>query len=194
MGVIEQAISLLESEIAKYQKAVLALKDIDIPIIEQPKPVDIVTPNEQVKKIELKQRATFTKDDTVKYDLTTEAKCFEFLEKQRWPNGIVCPHCGTGKHPYNIKTRSRIFSMPSYRCSERYCDLPFTVRTGSIFDSSKVPIKKWLMLFSLVANNQSNNSMEVARRIETTQKTAWYMTDKIKDMIRRSAPQLLSTP
>ena len=67
-----------------------------------------------------------------------EKTCYEFLEQQRWNGVPVCPHCGSTKTPYKVKPRGKFTDIPSYRCSERQCDLPFTVRTGSIFEGSKV--------------------------------------------------------
>lgn len=50
-----------------------------------------------------------------------EKTCYEFFEKLRWNDAQVCPHCGSLKTPYKVKSRNKLADIPSYRCSERAC-------------------------------------------------------------------------
>ncbi len=122
-----------------------------------------------------------------------EKACYEFLESLRWPNGKACPHCGSVKDPYKVKPRGRFKDIPSYRCSEKGCDLPFTVRTGSIFQGSKVELKKWLQAaYELSVSKKGISSVELGERIGTSQKTAWLINHKLRAMLKDTAPELLT--
>jgi transposase-like protein len=88
-----------------------------------------------------------------------EKTCYEFLETQRWSGIPVCPHCATAKKPYTVKARGKFTDIPSYRCSERACGLPFTVRTGSIFEGSKVELPNG---FKLLMKYQSLRKVSAA--------------------------------
>ncbi|GAA4462971.1 IS1595 family transposase [Nemorincola caseinilytica] len=121
-----------------------------------------------------------------------ERTCYEFMEQQRWGNVAVCPHCGTAKAPYKVKPRGMFKDIPSYRCSERTCDLPFTVRTGSIFEGSKVELRKWLQAcYEIMTSKKGISSHELAIRIGVSQKTGWLMNHKIRTLLQETAPQLL---
>lgn len=121
-----------------------------------------------------------------------EKTCYEFLEKGRWANGIVCPHCGSAKKPYNVKPRGKFKDIPSYRCSNKECDLPFTVRTNSIFEGAKVELRKWFhAAYEITTSKKGISSMELATRIGVSQKTAWLMNHKIRTMLGENAPELL---
>jgi ISXO2-like transposase domain len=102
------------------------------------------------------------------------------------------PHCGSLKTPYKVKARGKFTNIPSYRCSERPCDLPFTVRTKSIYEGSKIPFRTWLLAFyELGTRKKSISSVELATRIGTTQKTAWLINHKIRAMLKDINPELL---
>lgn len=121
-----------------------------------------------------------------------EAACYRFLENQRWPDGPVCPHCGTAKAPYKVKPRCMFKDIPSYRCSERSCSLQFTVRTGSIFEGSKIELRKWFQAaYEITTSKKGISSMELAVRIGVSQKTGWLINHKIRTMFQDTAPELL---
>ena len=122
-----------------------------------------------------------------------ERTCYEFMEQQRWVDGKpVCPHCGTAKQPYKVKPRGKFKDIPSYRCSERACDLPFTVRTGSIFEGSKVELRKWFQAgYEITTSKKGISSVELATRIGVSQKTGWLLNHKIRSMFQDTAPELL---
>ena len=122
-----------------------------------------------------------------------EKTCYTFFEAQVWgEGGPVCPHCGSAKKPYNVKARGKFADIPSYRCSERACDLPFTIRTGSIFEGSKVELRKWFQaVYELTTSKKGISSVELGTRIGVSQKTAWFINHRIRTMLTETAPALL---
>lgn len=121
-----------------------------------------------------------------------EKTCYEFLEFQRWGGEICCPHCGSIKKPYNVKPRGKFTDIPSYRCSERACDLPFSVRTGTIFEGSKIELKKWLLAaYELSTAKKGISSVELGTRLGVSQKTAWFINHRLRAMLTRTSPELL---
>src|SRR5688500_14922119 len=89
---------------------------------------------------------------------TDEDKAREFLEHRRWPDGPVCPHCkGTDIYTLTGKEKSKN-PVPKgvYKCAE--CREKFTVRIGTIFEDSKLPICKWLMAFHLMTSSKKGVS------------------------------------
>lgn len=122
-----------------------------------------------------------------------EATCYRFLETLRWDGQPVCPHCGTAKKPYTVKARGKFKEIPSYRCSERECGLPFTVRTGSIFEGSKVELRKWLQAsYEISISKKGISSVELAQRIGVSQKTAWFINHRLRAMLAETSPELLT--
>lgn len=97
-----------------------------------------------------------------------------YLESRLWPNGPVCPECG-GKD--RITTRKDGF----YRCNA--CgDFDFTIRTNTIFERSKVPLNKWVYaMYLLVTARKGISSMQLAKEIGVTQKTAWFILGRLRE-------------
>ena len=96
-----------------------------------------------------------------------------YLEIQLWPNGPRCPVCGLGER---ITTRKGGF----YRCNQ--CKEDFTVRTGTIFERSHVPLHKWLYAMYLVVTARKGiSSMQLAKQIGVTQKTAWFILGRLRE-------------
>lgn len=98
---------------------------------------------------------------------------FEFVKGLRWSDGIVaCPHCGSTEH-YFIKTR-RI-----WKC--KYCKKQFSVKVGTIFEDSPLGLDKWLCAIWLIANAKNGvSSCEIHRALGVTQKTGWFMLQRIR--------------
>ncbi len=95
-----------------------------------------------------------------------------YFEAQRWPDGAICPACGEEKR---IGTRKGGF----YRCNA--CLTDFTVRTSTIFERSKVPLHKWLYAMHLLVTARNGiNSLQLAKQIGVTQKTAWSMLQRLR--------------
>jgi transposase-like protein len=96
-----------------------------------------------------------------------------YLEKRLWPNGCRCPVCGIGDR---VTARKNGF----YRCNQ--CREDFTVRTGTIFERSHVPLHKWLYAMYLVTTARKGiSSLQLSKEIDVTQKSAWFMLQRIRE-------------
>jgi transposase-like protein len=96
-----------------------------------------------------------------------------YLEARLWPNGTVCPTC-TGQD--RITTRKGGF----YRCNK--CKTDFTVRTGTIFERSHIPLHKWVYAMYLVVTARKGiSSLQLAKEIGITQKSAWFMLQRLRE-------------
>jgi transposase-like protein len=120
------------------------------------------------------------KDTTIPYvefvkRFSTEFKARQYLARLRWPNGVVCPRCGL-VHVYAVK-RDGIGGY--YEC--RNCRKVFTVRTGTVFERSHVPLTKWLFAcYKVITSRKGISSVQLAVDIGVTQKTAWFMLQRIR--------------
>lgn len=98
--------------------------------------------------------------------------CHEFVTATRWPDGVVCPHCGSVEIGH-IKSR-RMFQCKS-------CRKQFSVKAGTIFEDSPLSLDKWLCALWLIANCKNGvSSYEVARALGITQKSAWFVLHRIR--------------
>jgi len=96
-----------------------------------------------------------------------------YLEGLLWPHGPRCPVCGTGD---KITARKGGY----YRC--RQCQEDFTVRTGTVFERSHVPLHKWVYaMYLLVTARKGISSMQLAKEIGVTQKTAWFILGRLRE-------------
>src|ERR1700722_8924653 len=96
-----------------------------------------------------------------------------YLEGRLWPNGPRCPVCGLGDR---ITARKEGF----YRCNQ--CKEDFTVRTGTIFERSHVPLHKWIYaMYLLVTARKGISSMQLAKEIGITQKSAWFVLHRLRE-------------
>lgn len=96
-----------------------------------------------------------------------------YLESRLWPNGVVCPTCSGLDR---ITTRKGGY----YRCNK--CKLDFTVRTGTIFERSHVPLHKWVYAMYLVVTARKGiSSMQLAKQIGITQKSAWFVLQRLRE-------------
>ncbi len=96
-----------------------------------------------------------------------------FVE-QRWPNGVACPTCGS----LGIQHRNTRKPQP-FRCND--CRMDFSVKTGTLMHSSKLPLKTWgLALYILTTGIKGTSSMKLHRDLAVTQKTAWHLAHRIR--------------
>lgn len=96
-----------------------------------------------------------------------------YFESRRWPNGVTCPICGSTT---NITPRKDGF----YRCNN--CKEDFTVRTGTIFERSHVPLHKWIhAMYRMLTDRKGISSLQLGKEIGVTQKTAWFMMHRIRE-------------
>lgn len=116
-----------------------------------------------------------------------EDKARDFLESKRWPDGeVFCPHCGEGD-AYKLTAKPGSKSPVRkgvWKC--RGCRKQFTVRIGTIFEESKVPIRKWLMAIHVMTSSKKGvSSHQIAREIDITQKSAWYLCHRIRECMKQ---------
>lgn len=104
-----------------------------------------------------------------------EESCVRHLEKLRWPKGIVCPCCGSTRKVYHLGRGH------TYKCAD--CENQFSVRKGTIFEESRLPLRKWFAASWLVTSNRKGiPSTQLAREIGVTQKTAWFMLGRLREV------------
>lgn len=126
--------------------------------------------------------------------LSNEPAAWELLERLRWPDGqVVCPHCGVvGTQHYLIPSRSgerktktgAVSHRRLWRCHD--CKRQFSVLVGTIFESSKVPVSKWLLAMWLMAAGKNGvSSKELERVLEVSYQTAWHMTHRLREAMKR---------
>jgi transposase-like protein len=109
-----------------------------------------------------------------------EHKAFEYLESVLWPEGPICPHCGSmsGKHYDLRKTR-----LGLRKCSD--CRKQFTVKVGTVFESAHVPLNKMLQAVHLLCSSKKGISAHQLHRIlEVQYKTAWFLAHRIREAMR----------
>src|ERR1017187_10403600 len=96
-----------------------------------------------------------------------------YLEGRLWPNGPRCPCCGLGE-------RLTARKVGFFRCNQ--CKEDFTVRTGTIFERSHVPLHKWVYaMYLLVTARKGISSLQLAKEIGVTQKNAWFVLQRLRE-------------
>jgi hypothetical protein len=101
--------------------------------------------------------------------------CRQFMISVRWPDGIVrCPKCNSDKVTYLAKARL-------YKCYGDHPKQKFSLKVGTVFEDSPIPLEKWLPAFWLTVNCKNGiSSWEIHRDLGVTQKTAWFMLHRIR--------------
>ena len=101
------------------------------------------------------------------------------LEAILWPDGPVCPHCGTINHAYATK-RAGV-----YRCAEKECRKDFTVTMKTVMERSKIALHKWLQAFHLMCSSKKGVSAhQLHRTLDITYEAAWFMAHRIREAMR----------
>jgi transposase-like protein len=107
----------------------------------------------------------------------------KFLETVRWPEGPVCPHCGTVGESYETAKVGR------YRCGSTECRKDFTVMVGTVFERSHIPLHKWLLASHLMASSKKGVSAhQLHRMLGITYKSAWFMAHRLREAMRDDNP------
>ena len=105
-----------------------------------------------------------------------EESCVRHLEKLRWPDGIICPLCHSNRKFFRMKRRH------VYKCAD--CRKEFSIRKGTIFEESRLPLRKWFVAAWLMAAHRKGiPSTQLAREIGVTQKTAWFMLSRLREVM-----------
>ena len=113
--------------------------------------------------------------------LRDEKVAYAYVEAKIWPNGRVCPHCGVVDRSGALKGKSTRIGV--YKCYT--CRKPFTVKVGTIFESSHVKLHIWLQaMFLLCSSKKGMSTHQLHRTLGVTLKTAWFMTHRIREAMR----------
>jgi len=112
----------------------------------------------------------------------------DFLESKLWPNGPVCPHCDNKDGAYKLEPKpesKKPVRKGVYCCKE--CRKQFTVRVGTIFEDSHIPLCKWLMASHLMMSSKKGmSSLQISRELGITPKSAWFLTHRIREALRKT--------
>jgi len=111
----------------------------------------------------------------------SEAAAYRYVEARVWPEGPTCPHCGGTERIGKMGGKST--RIGTYKCYQ--CRKPFTVKIGTIFEGSHVPMHKWLQAIFLMASSKKGISAnQLHRTLDVTLKTAWFMAHRIREAMR----------
>ncbi len=118
-----------------------------------------------------------TLSDAIRY-FSDEQVCIDTVADMKWTNGPECPKCGAkAARQHWLKTQKR------YQC--RDCGKQYSVKVGTIFEDSAIPLQKWLPAMWLLSNCKNGiSSYEIARSVGVTQKSAWFMLHRLREAMR----------
>jgi transposase-like protein len=110
-----------------------------------------------------------------------EEAAYAYVEGRVWPRGPVCPHCGCVERIGKMGGAST--RIGAYKCYN--CRKPFTVKIGTIFESSHIPMRLWLQAIFLIASSKKGiSSNQLHRTLGITLKSAWFMSHRIREAMR----------
>lgn len=110
-----------------------------------------------------------------------EEAAYAYVEARIWAIGPVCPHCGGVERISKMGGKST--RIGAYKCYQ--CRKPFTVKIGTIFEASHVPMNLWLQaIYLLCASKKGISSNQLHRTLGVTLKTAWFMSHRIREAMR----------
>ena len=112
--------------------------------------------------------------------------CLDYLAKRRWPDGVVCPTCGSGKVSF-------VPSRRVWQCKTRHPKAQFSIKVGTIFEDSPITLDKWLLAMWMLANCKNGvSSYEISRATGISQKSSWFMLQRIRLALQGEAGGKLS--
>jgi transposase-like protein len=115
------------------------------------------------------------------------SKCVELLELQRWNGKPKCPHCGYDEKIYRTNR--------GYRCANKGCCKKFSVTTGTICEASHIPLRIWFAaIYLITAHKRGISSHQLSRDLGITQKSAWFLNHRIREMLTENGADLLTGP
>src|SRR5690348_591501 len=110
-------------------------------------------------------------------------KARKWLEAELWPNGPVCPKCGTVNQATLM--HGEVTRPGLYQCNA--CREPFTVTVGTLYERSHVPLNKWLAATHLMmASKKCMSALQVGRLLGLSKKTAWFLCHRIRESLRET--------
>jgi transposase-like protein len=113
--------------------------------------------------------------------LQNESAALAWVESHVWPDGPVCPHCGGVGRISKMGGKST--RVGTYKCYQ--CRKPFTVKIGTVFESSHIPMRVWLQAMLLMTSSKKGiSSNQLHRVLGVSLKTAWFMSHRIREAMR----------
>jgi transposase-like protein len=110
-----------------------------------------------------------------------EAAAYEFVEKRIWPEGPICPHCGSVERISKMQGKSTRLGL--YKCYA--CRKPFRATVGTIFEASHIPLHIWLQAIALLSSSKKGiSSNQLHRTLGITLKSAWFLSHRIREAMR----------
>jgi len=110
-----------------------------------------------------------------------EQAAYAYVEARLWPNGPVCPHCGGFDRIGKMGGEST--RIGTYKCYQ--CRKPFTVKVGTVFEASHVPMRYWLQaIYLYCASKKGFSANQLHRTLGVTLKTAWFMAHRVREAMR----------
>ena len=113
-----------------------------------------------------------------------EQAAYDWVEAHLWPDGPQCPRCGQLGRSTKLQGKSTRIGV--YKCKD--CRKPFTVKVGTIFEDSHIPMRLWLQAIALLcASKKGISSNQLHRMMGITLKSAWFMSHRIREAMRKGA-------
>jgi transposase-like protein len=120
-----------------------------------------------------------TLQEAIRY-FSDEQVCIDTVARMRWPHGPICPACGHKEHYY-------LASQRRWKCKD--CHKQFSVKLGTIFEDSPIPLDKWLAALWMLVNCKNGiSSYEVGRALGLTQKSAWFVLHRLRLAMQTDSP------
>ena len=105
-----------------------------------------------------------------------ENVCKTYYEQQRWGGKVICPHCSNDK----VYRTNR-----GFKCASKTCNKKFSVTVGTIFENSKIGLRTWFAAMYLISTSKKGiSSLQLAEQLGITQKTAWFVNHRIREMLK----------
>ncbi|HEV3273007.1 MAG TPA: IS1595 family transposase [Candidatus Methylacidiphilales bacterium] len=125
--------------------------------------------------------------DQIQQHFSTDAQARQYLEAVRWPNGVVCPHCKNADQSKFWKlegNKEKKIREGIRQCAA--CGKQFTCTVGTIFEDSKIPLRKWLLAWYLMCSSKKGiSACQIQRMLDLgSYRTAWMMMHKIRHALR----------
>src|ERR1700689_1940100 len=117
----------------------------------------------------------------------SEPAAFEYLEATLWPDGPVCPHCGTVGNATKLTAPDRVEGKRQariglWKCKEKECRKQFTVKVGTVFEHGRIPLHKMLQaVYLLCCSKKGISSHQLHRVLGITYKAAWFLSHRIRE-------------
>ena len=114
--------------------------------------------------------------DELMDEFPDEQSCIDHLRTIRWKEGAFCPYCGSAR-VYHF------FDKRTHKC--RDCRQRFSIKVGTIFEDTKLPLRKWYMAIWLIASHKKGiASTQLAKNLKITQKSAWFVLHRLRHAAR----------